>query len=67
MSLKFLVSQIFTTQCFFTDHLKYKTVNNSATMRTLVEKLRNWDDYFLRLSGFPDVFGEAFLITFKFS
>ena len=36
-------------------------------MYTLVEELSNCSDYFLRLSGFPDLFGKAFLIPFKFS
>ena len=35
-------------------------------MATLVEKLSNCCDYILRLSGFPDLSGEAFLIAFKF-
>ena len=35
-------------------------------MDTLVEKLSNCCDYFLRLSGFPDLSGQVFLITFKF-
>ena len=33
----------------------------------LVEKLSNRYDYFLRRSGFPDLFGKVFLIFFKFS
>ena len=36
-------------------------------MCTLDEKLSNCSEYFLRLSGIPDLFGEVFLITFKFS
>ena len=36
-------------------------------MYTLVEELSNCSEYSLRLSGFPDLFGEVFLITFKFS
>ena len=36
-------------------------------MCTLVQKLSNGSDYFLRLSRFPDLFGKVFLITFKFS
>ena len=36
-------------------------------MCTLVEELSNWYDYFLRLSGFPDLFSKVYLITFKFS
>ena len=36
-------------------------------MDTLVEKLSNRCDYFSRLSGFPDLSGKEFLITFKFS
>ena len=36
-------------------------------MCTLVEELSNCYDYFLRLSGFPDLFGKLFLITFNFS
>ena len=34
---------------------------------TLVEKILNCCDCFLRLSGFPDLCGKVFLITFKFS
>ena len=30
-------------------------------MGTLVEKFSNYYDYFLRLSGFPDLSGEVFL------
>ena len=36
-------------------------------MDTLVEKLSKCCDYFLRLSGFPDLSGKIFLITFKYS
>ena len=36
-------------------------------MGTLVEKLSNCYNYFLRLSGFPDLSGKVFLIPFKFS
>ena len=39
----------------------------SPTMCTLVEKLSNCYGYFFKLSGFPDLFGKAFLMTFKFS
>ena len=42
-------------------------VGDLPTMDTLVEKLSNCCDYFSRLSGFPDLSGEVFLITFKFS
>ena len=35
-------------------------------MYILVEELSSCYDYFLRLSGFPDLFGKVFLITFKF-
>ena len=35
-------------------------------MWALVEEPSNWYDYFSRLSGFPDLFGKVFLITFKF-
>ena len=69
--------KIFATQCFFTDHLKHKTVNKTTcrtpsaspreTMCTLVEELSNCYKNFSRLSGFPDVFDKVFLITFKFS
>ena len=67
----------FATQCFLTDHLKHKTVNKTTCrmplanphqlMYTLVEELSKCYDYFLRLSGFPDLFGKVFLITLKFS
>ena len=36
-------------------------------MYTLIGELYNWHNYFLRLLGFPDLFGKVFLITFKFS
>ena len=36
-------------------------------MGTLVEQLSNCCDYFLRLSGFPNLSGKMCLITFKFS
>ena len=36
-------------------------------MCTLVEELSSFYNYFLRLSGFSDLFGKIFLITFKFS
>ena len=54
---------------FSNDHLKHKTINKTTcTMSSaLVEELSNCYDYFLRLSGFPDLFGKVFLITFKFS
>ena len=32
-----------------------------------VKELSNSSDDFLRLSGFSDLFGKVFLITFKFS
>ena len=35
-------------------------------MCTLVEELYKCYDYFLRLSGFFDLFGKVLLITFKF-
>ena len=68
------ISQI-ATQCLFTDHLNHKTVNkatyrmpqSSTAMGILVEKLSNCCNYFLRLLGFPDLYGKVFLITFKFS
>ena len=34
-------------------------------MSTLVEKLSNCCNYFLRLSGFLDLSGKVFMITFK--
>ena len=34
-------------------------------MCTLVGELSDWYDYFLRLSGFSDLFGKVFLVTFK--
>ena len=39
----------------------------SPTMCTLAEELSNWCEYFLKLSGFLDLFGKVFLIVFKFS
>ena len=67
MSLKELVK----SQCFFTDHLKHVTVNKtacrmpSANLRTAicasVRGLYYCSNYFLRLSGSPDLFGKLFL------
>ena len=69
-----IASKIFVTQCFFADHLNHKiatkiicrtlSANHFLTMDTLIEKLCN---YVFRLSGFPDLSGEVFFITFKFS
>ena len=42
-------------------------VGDLPAMDALVEKLSNCCDYFSRLSGFPDLFGKEFLVTFKFS
>ena len=36
-------------------------------MHTLVEELFSCYDYFMKLLGFPDLFGKVFLTTFKFS
>ena len=36
-------------------------------MCSVVEVLSNYFDYYLRLLGFPDLFGKVSLITFKFS
>ena len=36
-------------------------------MSTLGEELSNSYDFVLRVSGLPDLFGNVFLITFKFS
>ena len=36
-------------------------------MCTLVEELSNCYGYFWSLSGFPDLFGKIFLITFELS
>ena len=76
MSLKLLV-KIFDTQCFFNDYLNYKTANETTyrtpsvnpcpTMDLLDEKIWNCGNYFLRFSGFSDLSGKVFLITFKFS
>ena len=71
-----IISQIrckaFVTQCFFTDHVKHKTVmkitfktpsTNPHQLRTstLIEELSNWSVYFLRLSGFTDLFVQSIL------
>ena len=40
---------------------------NQSTMCTFVEELPSCYDYFLRLSGFLDLFGKVFLITFDHS
>ena len=76
-NLSEITCKIFATQCFFNDHLKHKTVNkttcripsakSSPIMCMLVEELSYCYDYFLRLSGFLNLFGKIFLITFKFS
>ena len=65
------------TQCSFTDRLKLKIVNKIASrmpsadihliVSTLVGELLSCHDYFLLLSGFPDLFGKMFLINVKFS
>ena len=67
----------FAKQCFFTDHLKHKTVNrttcrmHSANLRQLrahwLKSFPAANDYFSRLAGFPHLFVKVFLITFKFS
>ena len=49
------------------NNLQNALSKSSPTMGTLVEKLLNCFDYFLRLSGFPDLSGKEFLMTFKFS
>ena len=36
-------------------------------MDTVVKNLWKCFDYFLRLSGFPDLSGEVFLVNFKLS
>ena len=70
------ISQIahhtFATQCFVTGHLNHKTVNRTCThiiptMGTLAEKHSNYCDYFFRFSGFHNLSGKVFLISFKFS
>ena len=40
---------------------------NPPQMDKKTKKLLNCCTYFLRLSGFPDLSGKVFLITFKFS
>ena len=67
-----IAHQNFATQCFFAGHLNHKTVNRTCThiiptMGTLAEKLSNYCDYFFRFSGFHNVSGKVFLISFKFS
>ena len=47
--------------------ITYTFSKSSPTMDTLVEKLLNCCHCFLTLSGFPDLSGKVFLITFKFS
>ena len=41
-------------------------MENFIFCAVLVEELSNCYDNFLRNSGFPNLFGKAFLITFKF-
>ena len=67
-----MASKIFATQCFFSDHLNYKIVNQtncrtpSANPRQLwAQKAFELLRLFLRLSEFPDSSGKVFLITFK--
>ena len=70
-------SKTFATQYFFTDQLNHKTVNK-AVCRTPSENPRQLWPYLLksyrtvaivlvRLSLFPVLSGNVFLITFKFS
>ena len=67
MPLKLLVKSLL-QQYIFIGHLKHKTINKTTPiMCTVVEELSNCYDYFLRLSEFPDLFGDVFLILFKFS
>ena len=69
ISVKLLVKPLLHSFFFFTDHLNHKTVNkatlealskSTTTMGTLVEKLGNCWDYFLRLSGFPNLSAKVF-------
>ena len=63
MSLKFLVRSLLHSK---QTNLENALRKSSPTMCTLVEELSNCFDYFLRLSGFHDLFGKLFLITFEF-
>ena len=71
--------KVFTVKDLFTDHLNHKIVNK-ATCRTFSANLSanhqlcvHWFKsfstaiVFLRFSGFSDLFGKVFLITFGFS
>ena len=57
----------FETQNRKQNNLKNALSKFSPTTYTYVEELSNCYDYFLRLSGFPHLFGKVFFITFKFS
>ena len=49
------------------NNLKNALSKSSLKIYILVEELSNCYDYFLRLLGFPNLFGKVFLITLKFS
>ena len=60
----------------FNDHFKHKTVNkitcrmpssNPGRLCTLFRLISNCYDYFLRYSGFLDLFGKVFLRNSKFA
>ena len=52
---------------FMDGPLQNSLTMSSQTMHTLVGERYNLCNHFLRLSGFPDLFGKVFLTTFKFS
>ena len=65
-------SKVFVAQCSFADNLKSKIKQPQnqeilANCKTPVWEFFNCYYYFLRLPGFPDLFGKAFPINLKFS
>ena len=58
--------KIFTTQLFFTDHLKHKIIDERTCKTPLVGELSYYYHLFFKLSGFPEFFGKVFLMTLKF-
>ena len=68
-------SKGFATFCFFTDHLNHKIMNKTTCRTTTANPSQLWThlksfrtvDYFSRFSGLPDLSGNIFLTTFKFS
>ena len=68
-------SKPFATQCFVTERMNHKYVNETTSRTpsanlhvlwfTLTEELSNRCDYSLRLLGLSDLSGKVFSITFR--